>query len=507
MRKFMLVAAAMCAAVTVGAQGSAEVPVPLTDGVYPLTVNPNDYQQVYYFSYTAAEDALLSLTLPTPTATVIASESLIGDRIQSDIPLLSAPDYTAETTEVKCFASKDAPVYLKVTLRTFALEASSVPRQIAVSSEPYTINYGVSISDPIDMNTVNPAFLPLTALDEAPFGLKPVYVTYTAPQSGWLYLRFKPSVTQVQYSSTADGEFLNLKHEYIVEDGKTVGAKALLQVGKDDTFYFKITGFNPSMLTLNVENPEPGTTWDFPIDITPGDIELPAAAGDYYYRLTPERESFIEVTSATPDLPGGYVEVAMDGQGTGAFYIYNQIHLRTHVYDRMEYYVHFFKAQSSASPQLVNIALMAPEECDDRFDGQPVMPGETYYTPPFAGTYYYRITPPASGSYEIVLTTLERPESADTRVNLYDINEIGETLARGLDLTYLAEAGKEYLMQWTVFDTNHAIPFRVELLEHNAITEISADSDSDAPLYDLSGRRIITPRRGFYISNSRLMFK
>lgn len=116
--------------------------------------------------------------------------------------------------------------------------------------------------------------------------MNPVYTAYTCTEDGWLFLRFQPSVTQIEYASDCNGTFKRLKHEYIYDHGKTVGAKAMMEVKKGDSFIFRISGFNAAMMSATVENPTDGTSCDFPIDIVPGTIALPAEAGDYYWRLT-----------------------------------------------------------------------------------------------------------------------------------------------------------------------------------------------------------------------------
>lgn len=433
----------------------AQTYIPLHEGELTLNFNPDIFRQVYYFKYYSESDRLLELELPTPTAEVIVSTTE-GDKTQSDIPAAVVRYNSTSSTCATCPVEAGETVYLTITLQTSDILLLPDLKSMTVSSYEYT-----PTGDIADININNPSFLTLGQNPET-FLLEPVYVNFTAPQSGWLYLNFAPSITQLEYRRPDDDKFTYLKHEYLLDGSKTIGAKALLQVSKDEELTFKVSGFNPVLLSWSIENPEPGTTWDFPINIEPGQIELPAAAGDYFYRITPSEESFIQITSDS-NIPGGYVQVSFDSNGTGSFYVDDFIHLRTLVYGRMEYLIHFNKPQASAEPQSVNIALTKPLECDDRFDGQPIEPGTTYATPSFMGTYYYRISIPQSGNHEISLTTLTQPQKANTRVNLYAIDDLGTTLARGLDLKYNAGAGSEYILQWTVFDVDNAIPFKVDL--------------------------------------------
>lgn len=489
MKKFLLTALSVFACTALHAQTNANEPKVLEEGDNQVAIDWNNFRQTYYFVYTSQEDQLLTLNIPTENATVVASSSA-GDKIDSDIYHLIVPDNLSGTTVFKCLAPKGSPVYLKISIQTWAMEADTESVSIIATPEPYEIKYGLDISDPLEVSETHPVFLPLKGDPEPPFNLIPVYVAFTAPHSGFLYLNFAPSVTQIDYTDSADGTFTYLEHDYIMSNGKTVGARALLEVEKDDYFIFRITGFNASMMSTTIENPEPGTSCDFPLELVPGEVTLPAAAGDYYWSFTPEKEGFIEVTSDDIQLPDGLVQVMMDGQGTGAFTIYSELRMRAWVYDRMEYLLHISKPIATDSEQKFNAILTEPQACDLRFDPQPMAPGETYRTIPFSGTYYYSIKTPAIGESKIKLTTLELPKNSDTRVNLYAADAIGETLARGFDLTYDAEADTEYVLQWTVFDNDMAIPFIVEIDRTNSIEDIKTASVTSANLeiYELDGK-------------------
>lgn len=454
-------------ALMASAQGTATQPEAVTDGAVTLPVNGMNAVTAYY-SYTSTDDdRLVTFTLPSPVATVVASATP-GNKIDSDIPNMQLPDFTSETTIVKCLAPKDEPVYLKVSFPALSFAPDAVETVINVSSEVYEINYGLSCSEPIAVDD-KAVFLPLTMMVEPPFIPTPVYASYTAEKDGWLYLRFQPSVTMIEYASDCNGEFKRIKHEYVMQNNKTVGAKAMMEVKAGESFIFRVTGFNAAMMTASVENPEPGTSCDFPIDITAGEITLPAEAGNYYWRLTPENEGCIEITSDA-GLTGGMVEVMMDCNGTGSFAVYNYLHLRTWVWDRMEYLIHINKATATAEAENVNVALVAPQSYDDIGLAETLVAGETYSTPNFAGEYYYRVVAPGEG-YTFKLTTLNNPEDEFTRVNLYNPDEMSVSVAKGFDMSYELSAGVEYLLKWTVFDVDNAMKFKIALDNTGAAIE------------------------------------
>lgn len=472
MKKLYLIAFASLLSAAMNAQGTPESPQPITDGEYTLTIDDGNFRQTMYYVYTAGdENRLLSMTLPTTSAAVTASYTS-GNHDTSDISTFCVPDNSNETTLFSCFAPKDTPVYLRVVLQTLAFPAGTTSASMQVTSEPCAINHGLDCTEPIQAHDGTTVFLPLTVQVDPPFMPVPVYVAYTAEHDGWLYLNFKPSVTSVYYASSCDGTFTMLKHEYITENGRTTGAKALIQVEKGEFLIFKISGFNGTMLTTVLENPVPGTSCDFPLDITEGEHPLPAEAGDFYYRITPATEGYIELNSNAP-LADGYVEVMMDCNKFGSFTIYDDFHLRTWVYDRMEYLVHIAKGATDEGATF-SLAVTEPLPCDEPDTAEILTPGEEYTTPPYAGTYYYKISAPAERS-TLKLQTLAEPENNDTRVNLHAPDDLFISLARGLALTYDAEPSAEYILKWTVFDNDHALPFKI-IFDKNTGVE-SADSE------------------------------
>ncbi|MDE6297666.1 MAG: T9SS type A sorting domain-containing protein, partial [Muribaculaceae bacterium] len=454
------------ASLTTTAQGTAAAPEALTEGTKTVAIDEYGYRQVFYYSYTSNdEDRLLSLTLPTSTASVIVSYTG-GDPYQSEFPSFCVGDDETSTTSFACYAPKEKTIYLKVTLQVLAFPAGTTSAEITVNSTPCENNDGRDLNNPIKAQDGSTVFLPLNVDTEPPFLPMPTYVSYTVEHDGWLYLNFKPSVTSIyyRYQDEENEDFTFLKSEYVMENGKTVGTKAILKVDKNDKILFEIKGFNGDMLTTTLENPDPGTSCDFPLLIEePGLIAIPDEPGDWYWAYTPAHEGFIELTSDL-NLEGGHIEVMMDCNHTGTFTIYDDFHLRAWVYDRIQYLIHLKKDVDSENAQYL-MALSKPLPCDDFDTAENLVSGQEYTTPDFAGTYYYRIAPSADKFRNLVLRTDATDLDSRTRVNLYDEEDLAETLARGLDMKYKLEPAKAYILKWTVFDNETAIPFTVTLTD------------------------------------------
>lgn len=504
MRMFTIaVSSLLC--LSAAAQGTATAPEELTTGTKTIAIDEAGFRQVFYYSYTADEDCLLSLTLPTASAAVVASYTG-GDIYQSEFPTYCIGSEATASTSFACFAPKGKPVFLKITLQVLAFPPGTTSAEIAVAAEPYELNNGQNIAEPVAMQDGMTKFLPLEVDTEPPFLPIASYMAYTVEHDGWLYLNFTPSVTSIYYRHPDEDTFTYLKGEYILENGKTVGTKAFMQVTKDESLLFEIKGFNGAMLTTTLENPDPGTSCDFPLAIDePGLIAIPDEAGDWYWSYTPPKEGFIEITSDMP-LTDGHIEVMMDCSHTGSFTIYDEFRLRAWVYDRIDYLIHLKKENVTEGAQFM-MQLTDALPCDDSFTAPDMESGMEYTTPAFAGTYYYRIAESADKVRDLALHTSASDLDSRTRVNLYYATDLAETLARGLDMTYTLDPGKAYIMKWTVFDNNKAIPFSITLTDKSSsIDEIKSDVTRvsvDGKRVTLSGNDV---RAEIYTTDGRCIF-
>lgn len=464
------------------AQGTAAAPEVLTDGTHTIAIDETAFRQILYYSYTSAdEDRLLSIELPTANAQVIADFSG-GNPFQSEFPTFCFGNDNEQITGFACYAPKGKTVYLKVTLQVLAFPPGTTSAEIKVSSTPCEANNGQDMSKPFVCSDGSTVFLPLEVGTESPFLPVATYVSYTVEHDGFLYLNFTPSITSIYYRHPADDSFTILKAEYVLDNGKTVGSKAILEVKKGEQLLFEIKGFNGTMLTTTLENPEPGTSCDFPLALEgPGLVAVPDEPGDYYWSFTPTNEGNVELTSDMP-LENGYIEVMMDCNFTGSFTINNILWLRTWIYDRMEYLIHLKKESSTKDAQF-NLTLTEALPCDKRYTADNLQDGREYKTPDFAGTYYYRINADDK-TRDIKLNTLASDLDSRTRVNFYDEEFPGETLARGLDMKYTMQPGVSYILQWTVFDNKVAIPFNVSIIPQQSGIETA---HSQTPELKLSG--------------------
>lgn len=458
-------------ALAMSAQGTATDPQILTEGTHTVPIDEYGYRQIFYFSYTPDEDRLLSVDFPTSNATVVASYSG-GDAWQSEFPTYCVGNDQTSTTSFACYAPKGKTIYLKVTVLVLAFPPGTTSAEMTVSSKPCEINYAQDSGHPIECEDGSVVFLPLEVAMEEPYLPIAAYVSYTVEHDGYLYLNFSPSITSVYYRVLPAEEYAYLKAEYITENGKTIGSRAFVEVKKGEMIMFEIKGFNGAMLTTTLENPDPGTSPDFPLPLADaGPVAVPDEPGDYYWSFTSAHEGNVELTSDMP-LENGYIEIMMDANHTGSFTINDILWLRTWVYDRIEYLIHLKKENETEGAQF-NFEVTEALPCDKRYTAENLVSGKEYTTPDFAGTYFYLITAD-DNIRDIALNTLAENLDSRTRVNFYEEESPGETLARGLDMRYTMQPGVSYILQWTVFDNRKGIPFNVTIVpKESGVDEVS----------------------------------
>lgn len=428
-------------------------PAELTPGEVPLPVD--GIRATGFYTYTAPTDQLLTMYIPSPDATLFVSDQPQENPKYSELPVMSRRMTDDNCMRYRLLAPKGKQLFMKTSFICWDLPESGA-FSINVATEDIEYKDGYSSTDPIMGTEDQTIYLPLTV--DSDDSLKPVYVSFDTDRYGYVTLDFEPSVTQVDYAYGDSDDFSYLKHNYVMENNQTVGAKAMLPIKPGEHIVFRIKGFTPSILKLKQIDPEPGTICEFPLDVEPGMITLPAEACDFYYRIKPQEESYLEITSPY-SLPGGLVRVMMDCNGFGAFTIYDELTLRAHVWDNMEYIIHVSKPVATARPEEFELKLTPELPSDSFYDAENIEPEKRYETLPFAGIYYYRITAPDLIGAKLKLNTLGTPADSRTRASLFDADNDFDVIATGLNLEYTVKPTASYILKYSVFDNRLALPF------------------------------------------------
>lgn len=498
---FAIAAIAAFCSLPMMAQATFEAPARLEQGENILPVE--GYRAIGFYDFKATEDCLVTIILPTADSQVFLSTTPQENPTTSELPVMTRRYPDQEEMRIRFIARAGEQLYLKLSFLTWVRPEEGY-YTFTTTLSPVTLGGGTSPEDAIQGTDGEEIYLPLS-IDENSL-MTPVYVTYHANQYGYLFLNFEPSVTQVKYRlGDGEGEFQPLPHTYLYDQGSAYGAKAQIEIEPGLEATFAVTGFSPAVLIFEAVDPDPGTMCEFPIDITPGRVVLPAAAGDWYYRITPEEEGCLEINSPYT-LPEGYVQVMMDCNGFNAFTITGELTLRTFVWDRMEYLIHISKPTATAEDEPFEVVIGPELPCDMFQTAEPIAPGERISTPAYAGTYYYKINAPDLIDSTLKLTTYTTPGDDRTRANLYTADDSVETIARGLDMTYVVEPMAEYVLKYTVFDNRQPIEFSIAFEGgHSGIESIESEEGRGEEWFTPEGIRVGNPdRSGIYI---RKVFK
>lgn len=458
-------------------------PLPLSQGEVLLPVEGIRAQG--YYSYTAPADQLITLLIPSPEASVFLSQELIENPTYSRLPVMNRSFYDSESMTSRFLVRQGQQVFLKVSFICWDYPESGT---LVLNVDLQNLNYkdGYSLSDPVDGNQNSPIYLPLTVGSNDL--LQPVYVRYHTSQYGFLQLVFEPSVTLIEYAYTPDAAaFSRLSHSYVMEEGKTVGAKTDISIQPGQDIWFRVSGFTPSILSFAELDPEPGTMCEYPADIAYGVVSLPKDPVQRFWRIIPQTEGFIEVSSPYP-LPDGEVSLSMDCNGFGSFTIPGVLNMRAPVWDNMEYVLCVDKPLASSTQQEFSIRWVPSEKFDVAWEGEPVSFGEQYATPPFEGTYYYRISVPHLVNASLKVNTLSSLSSSNSHVTLYQADNLTDLLATGQSLDFIPSPNTDYILKVVSFEKTE--PYRFSALLEGGDSSVDASAADVDNWFEIRGRSL-----------------
>lgn len=437
------------------AQSDFNNPAQLTVGENLLPVS--GIRATGFYTFQAKTDCLVTLTLPSGDAQVFLSSTPEENPTYSTLPVMVRKYPEEERQRARFAVNAGETRYLKISFISWELPEGGT-YTFTMAWKSICLTGGETPATAQQPGLEEDFYLPLTiGTDDL---LLPSYFSLTTPQYGYLYLDFEPSITQLKYRNGEEGEFKTLRHTYLSDNGQVYGAQAILEITPGEDLTFEATGFTPAVGRLKVVDPEPGTLCEFPIDIEPGVFSIPAEEGEWYFRIKPTEEGYIQIDSPW-SLPGGYVEVMMDCNGFGGFKINGELSLRCFVWDNMEYLIHISKVEPTAKDTPFTVSINPPLDCDSFDTAALVTPGEEISTPPYAGTYFYRVQAPDLIGSQLQLHTLTVPGDSRTRANLFAADNDTDTLARGLQMEYEVERDAEYVVQYTVFDNRLPLLFSI----------------------------------------------
>lgn len=377
------------------------------------------------YIYTAPEDQMVTLE-PTPAnATVTVTED--GNAWSSKkLPSLK---YGGNYMFI---VKKDATVYLNVT-------AYSSPIKLLASAEAYEYNLGVTPEEAIALKDDGKlTFIPFR---EENYKEVPVYMSYTAQEDGALELTFSGYVHNA-YFSVDGGEFSGITCKSLGGDYRTF---VPVEAGK--SYIIKMESTKAAMVSAELTHPVYGESPDYPVVITDGTAEVPAKAGKYYYEVTGTESGYGVVSSEVTDFDGivswgRTVESTLATVADGSFDLRQVSTLGGH------YYIIVDKKSDTAETQKFNVRFETAQPYDSFYNGEELTFGVATALPPYAGTYYYKVTLPETGAYMLNVAPVVPFTESTSTLKLYRTSDSSTALWIGEpDIDCEVQAATSYIVK------------------------------------------------------------
>lgn len=285
----------------------------------------------------------------------------------------------------------------------------------------------------------------------------PSYLEYSAADDGVLIMTFSSFVNLS--GSTSPTDLAEIKTEY--QSGG--GYKAILDVTKGTTYYFSTVASGSYLCSFELTHPVTGESPDFPYLVGDSGI-IPKEAGTYYYKVENPGEDAYMVLQGDGPFKGvakaGANFTNLTSESTDA------VHIRMSVsayYN--EYCLVITRTEAAAADQTFTVSF--PKEPTDVFPGLEIAAG-THTTPTFPGLYYYTFTVPTDGRNIISLKAIGENIDPSTSATLYFGDNAYSTLARGSEIQFEAQAGRQYAVTWNVASANVPLTFSLDFLAPGA---------------------------------------
>lgn len=376
-----------------------------------------------YYKYTAPEDQMLIIT---PQGSASFSVTFDGS-YSNKVPTVTADGKTSFLVE------GGSSVFVQVT--TYAS-----PTVFNVEAKPYAYNLAADCSDPIEFSTgADPLFIPF---HEKNYTEQFLYLKYHATETATLEMTFSAYVHDASVAEDCDGSFTGITFKS-TSSGSYKGSFPV-EEGKD--YMVKIRSYRASMLTAGLIHPIYGESEEYPITITDNEASVPAAAGSYYYAVTAPESGYAVISSPVESF-AGKLTWRKTADSWSAVTVENTLDMRNRVSKDVHYLIIVEKGATDAEVP-INVDF-TPVQPFDAFSSAATVPfGEATALPPYEGTYYYRISVPQQGAWNLKVA-LEKPfESSFSYIRLYTAADESKVIYMGdPDIYGEVASGVDYILK------------------------------------------------------------
>lgn len=336
---------------------------------------------------------------------------------------------------------------------------------------------GNSCDAPMVLDREGGLLVPCYAPD---YGTSTHFFEFTPEISGKLKLYADTSFRSLSVAEGCDTGWDYLDYEF--DYGSSLGTYVYtLLVDEGQTYIFQAVGSSGTIVNCDLYEVISGASCEDPFYVTAGDVEIPAAAGTYYYQFTTPASPMYSAMVVSSNAEGSVV-LSTSCAGYSQSYFDSLNFRKVPVPANTNYIIEYTKEAATASSQWFTLLFEDLLPIEDSEVGQNVAFGTQYTTPEGESTFYYSFSLPADSDPKFL--TLTSDATASPYGGPFKLHARGSSyplFGQGANFNAEISAGVDYILEVTVpAGTTYSFSLDIEDMKPGQ----TANYPIEAVLYD-----------------------
>lgn len=336
---------------------------------------------------------------------------------------------------------------------------------------------GNSCDAPMVLDREGGLLVPCYAPD---YGTSTHFFEFTPEISGKLKLYADTSFRSLSVAEGCDTGWDYLDYEF--DYGSSLGTYVYtLLVDEGQTYIFQAVGSSGTIVNCDLYEVISGASCEDPFYVTAGDVEIPAAAGTYYYQFTTPASPMYSAMVVSSNAEGSVV-LSTSCAGYSQSYFDSLNFRKVPVPANTNYIIEYTKEAATASSQWFTLLFEDLLPIEDSEVGQNVAFGTQYTTPEGESTFYYSFSLPADSDPKFL--TLTSDATASPYGGPFKLHARGSSyplFGQGANFNAEISAGVDYILEVTVpAGTKYSFSLDIEDMKPGQ----TANYPIEAVLYD-----------------------
>lgn len=336
---------------------------------------------------------------------------------------------------------------------------------------------GNSCDAPMVLDREGGLLVPCYAPD---YGTSTHFFEFTPEISGKLKLYADTSFRSLSVAEGCDTGWDYLDYEF--DYGSSLGTYVYtLLVDEGQTYIFQAVGSSGTIVNCDLYEVISGASCEDPFYVTAGDVEIPAAAGTYYYQFTTPASPMYSAMVVSSNAEGSVV-LSTSCAGYSQSYFDSLNFRKVPVPANSNYIIEYTKEAATESSQWFTLLFEDLLPIEDSEVGQNVAFGTQYTTPEGESTFYYSFSLPADSDPKFL--TLSSDAAASPYGGPFKLHARGSSyplFGQGANFNAEISAGVDYILEVTVpAGTTYSFSLDIEDMKPGQ----TANYPIEAVLYD-----------------------